>query len=274
MTAVTDLVAPREVEDMPEAEYHAHPAVSSTFMRHMLPPSCPAVAKYEHENPKHKSAFDLGTVAHEIILGRGAGFIVLDRKITSWQTNAAKAAREEAREAGLVALLAKDHDRARTMADRVLEHRLAGALFTPGSGRSEVSVFWHDPVTGLECRARIDWWRSDALVDLKTIGTSASEPDIARQITNHGYHQQADHYQNGTQALTGERLPWLFVFVESDPPHLVTVAEVDPVDLELAAGRNRRALERIAECTKSGHWPGYVPETEIATISLPAWAQA
>ena len=52
---------PRVVENMPEAEYHAHPALSSTGARRLLPPSCPALFAYEREHPPQpKAAFEHG----------------------------------------------------------------------------------------------------------------------------------------------------------------------------------------------------------------------
>ncbi len=64
-------------------------------------------------------------------------------------------------------------------------------------GASEVSIFWIDGVTGTPCKARLDYWKPKALIDLKSFENSLGLPvrkAIARAIANYRYHLQAAFY--------------------------------------------------------------------------------
>ena len=93
---------------------------------------------------------ELGTVAHKMVLGSGPEIVVVDA--ANWMTKAAKEQRDAARLAGKVPLLPDDYQRAKAMADAVLSHPLAGALFNPDHGSAERSLFWEDPLTGVMLR--------------------------------------------------------------------------------------------------------------------------
>jgi hypothetical protein len=60
--------------------------------------------------PRDEDKFDLGTVAHELILGKGAGFDVCE--FDSWTTKAAKEARKASRAAGRTPILEHQADAA------------------------------------------------------------------------------------------------------------------------------------------------------------------
>ena len=52
--------------DMPEVEYHRHPALSSTGARRLLRPSCPALFDWERKHPRPPTkAMRLGRAARE-----------------------------------------------------------------------------------------------------------------------------------------------------------------------------------------------------------------
>ena len=84
--------------EMPEADYHADPvaggSLSSSVARHILART-PAEVAYERDHPVHKDAYDLGTVVHKALLGIGPEIVEVDAD--SWQTKAARQARDEAR---------------------------------------------------------------------------------------------------------------------------------------------------------------------------------
>jgi hypothetical protein len=153
----------------------------------------------------------------------------------------------------------------------------ASALFAPGSGRPEQSLFWRDEPTGIMRRARVDWLpnpRDGRLIvpDYKTT-VSAHPEAIARSVDTYGYHQQAAWYLDGIKALDLDEKPaFLLVFQEKTAPYLITVVELDVVTLRIGAAKNRRALDTYRKCVESGHWPGYVPDHEPHYLSLPPWA--
>lgn len=260
--------------DLPEQTYHSDPvpggSLSSTTARALLAPSAPIKAKWARDHPVFKDAYDRGSVVHGMVLGSGPELVSVPH--TSWRTNDSKAIRDAARERGAVALLEKDMRECEDMAQAVFDHPFAGELFDHSIGVPEQSMFWQDPDTGIWCRAMVDWSPLDPsgfVVDFKTT-RNASKRAIAKSVAEYGYHQQADFYLRGRAALGLPSRPFLFVFVEIDPPYPVTVVQLD--DDALAAGhrRNTEALQVWASCSESGHWPGYSEDVE--TISLPAWA--
>ncbi|WP_320069629.1 PD-(D/E)XK nuclease-like domain-containing protein [Micromonospora sp. RTGN7] len=268
-TEVLVITEPGIYPDMTDATYHADPvpagSLSSSGARKLLT-TCPARYDYDRRHPPAPSkAFDVGHAAHQMILGTGPHLEVVpgDR----WDTKAAKATVAEIREAGGVPLKQAEHDAVQAMADAVHAHPLANALLS--DGQPEQSLFWPDDRTGIWRRARPDFLRGDAIVDLKTC-ESADEEHIRKAIGRYGYHAQGDFYREAVRALLGQDLPFLFVFVEKSPPHLIHVVQLDAD--ALAAGRwvNDQALDVFAECTRTGDWPGY--PADITTISLPPWA--
>lgn len=277
----TDLVItePGIYPDIDDDVYHRDPvpggSLSSTGARKLLPPSCPAKFRYwlDHGDP-HKDAFDLGHAAHLKVLGRGLDLVVVDAP--DWRTKAAREAKEAAYAAGKVPLLAADHQRVTNMADAVRQHPLAGPLLHPDSGQPEVSAFWVDQPTGVWCRARYDFLRHATpgrrriVVDYKTT-PSADLEHIQRAIYRFGYHQQGGHYLDGATQLGLEDAAFVFVFQETEPPHVITVVQLDPVALRIGRDLNRQALDTYAECIRTGIWPAYSGDIEL--IALPAWVE-
>jgi hypothetical protein len=257
------------VYDMPEDEYHAHPALSSSGARKLLPPSCPALFHHERENgQKHKREFDFGHAAHLLALGAGPELHVVDA--SNYQTKAAREDRDAAYARGEVPLLPDEFDKVQAMAAALRQHPRAGQLFAE-TGVAEQSVFWTDHETGVQCRARLDYL-TNRIVDYKTT-TNVHPGHIAKAIDNFGYHQQADFYLMGAIELdlVAPDADFTFVFQDKNPPYLVTVVELDDTALKIGNERNRLALEIFRDCTETGIWPAY--GDGIHVISLPAYAE-
>lgn len=262
------------VYDMPADAYHARPELSSSGMRMLLPPNCPAKYRWEQlQGPEPKDEWDFGHVAHKLVLGEGEQVEVLD--FDSYRTGDARAAKLAAYAEGKIPILEKEFLKAKAMALEVRKHPDARALFA--YGRPEQSLFWRDAATGTEMKARVDWLREPRegrrlkIVDYKT--AKAVDPEsIRRAIAEHAYHQQGATYREAAMALGlgGEDTQVLLVFQEKTAPFLVHVVQLHPFDLRLGAARNRRAIELYRECTASDEWPGY---PEVSHIELPAWAQ-
>lgn len=249
-------------EDISNADYHADPALGSTSLK-TLATRTPAHWKWESEHPVHKDVYDVGTVAHSLILeGDESDVVIVDA--ADWRTKAAKEAKEEARAAGKIALLQKEFDPILAMRDSVMAHPLARAAFT--GHRAEHSVFWEEEGLALKCRP--DAWQDGLIVDLKT-ARDADPREFGRLTHNLGYHQSVAHYQDGVAAATGELLPFAFVLVEKEPPYLVSVVELDPEAIDLGRQLNSKAKNTYRECSAAGHWPGY---ESTAPIRLPYWA--
>ena len=268
------------VHDWTAEEYHADPlrpwggSVSSTTLRHVLwaDGGSPAQVRWEQLHPEHKDAYDCGSVAHRLVLGKGERIHVVDA--TAWTTKAARDARDAARDDGAVPLLRKDFARARRLMHAVLRHPDAGPLFAPGRGVPERSVLWTDDLTGRYCRAMLD--RFPALdgpgrplaVDLKTT-ISVRTRDLVRTVVKYGYDQQAAHYLDGLASLGLVDAGFLFVFAEARAPHLVRVVQLSQTWLERGRRRNREALEVLDRCLDLDDWPGAPPG--LLTLEPPGW---
>lgn len=266
---------PGVYEDIPELIYHADPVVagslSSTGARKLMPPSCPALFRYEQDHPVHSDVFDFGKAAHQKILGIGPE--IVEVKASDWRTKAAQQAKIEARKAGNVALLTDQIAKVNAMAEAIHEHPMASTLLT-GAGWPERSLFWVDEETGVWRRSRIDWFPDTdggrvIFADYKT-ADSANPKTWAKSAADYGYHQQAAFYEDAVKALgLAEDPAMVFVIQEKKPPYLVSVVELDVDAMKLGRNRNHRALWLYRECVESGRWPPYSDEVE--QVSLPAW---
>lgn len=257
-----------------EAAYHAHPALSSSGARKLLPPSCPALFKWERDHGQaHRAVFDFGHAAHALALGVGAEIVTVDAE--DWRTKAAKEARDAAYAEGKTPLLAAERAQVEGMAAALLEHPIASALFDPERGKPEQSLFWMDERHEVWRRARLDWLPdvvNDRIIitDYKT--TACAEPRaVAKSMASYGYHAQAAWYVDAVHALgLAEHVGFVLLCQEKTPPYLVTVAEPDQVALRVGRALNDRALEVYADCLAHDYWPGYTDGVEV--VSLPAWA--
>lgn len=274
--ATAPAAGPAIVEGLPAEEYHAdRTSVSSSGLRALLAPGCPAQFKYDRDNPAApKREFDLGHAAHKLVLGEGPDFEVID--FPDYKKKAAQQLRDEAHAAGLVPLLVKEHEQVEAMADAIRQHPHAGPLFTPGTGSAELSLYWTDQQTGVRCRCRPDWLKQlpglTLAVDYKTCRNADPEA-VSRAIRDHSYHQQDALYTAGIDAVFGPAdVRFVFVFQSKTPPYLVTVRELVDQDRMIGHARNERALRIYAECERTGNWPDWTgPITDIPTVSMPPY---
>jgi len=143
------------------------------------------------------------------------------------------------------------------------------------SGKAEVSAFWTDEATGVECRCRPDFVhpvRENAvlLLDLKTF-SSASPNEFRRQVARKRYDVQAAFYSDGFEKASGlEVLGFIFLAVETEYPFAANAFMLDEESLEAGRAKYRKNLRTYAECERTNTWPGY--STGIDIIRLPQWA--
>lgn len=272
-SAAPTITAPVVRDDLPEAVYHASRDSLSYSGAKTLLTACPARYRWEldHGRPP-KAAFDLGHAVHSLVLGVGEPIVVVDAP--DWKTKAAQEKKKDAYAAGHVPLLEADYAAAEAAADAVRAHPTCAALLADGT--PERSLFWRDETHDVGRRARPDWMTQRAgrtiVLDLKTC-VSASLSAIAKSVANFRYFQQHPWYLDGVRACgLGDDPAFLFAFVEKEPPHLVTVVELDGEAVAHGAAENERALAIYAECVRTDTWPAYAAPDDIPAISLPAWA--
>jgi hypothetical protein len=261
-------------DDLDEATYHADEALSASGAKKLLPPSCPAIFRWERDHGQPtKRAFDFGHAAHAKVLGVGAEIVAV--QAADWRTKAAKEAAEEAREAGKTPLLEHEVAQVDGMAAAIKAHPIASALLNPDHGRPEVSLFWHDRAHEVDRRARLDWLPDTdggrlIVADYKTTA-SADPASIRKTVANFAYHMQDTWYRDAVVAAgLADDVAFVFIFQQKTAPYLVTVAELDAEALRIGWALNDRALQVFRECSATGVWPGYADDVEL--ISLPGWA--
>lgn len=248
---------------IPDDEYRQLPGLSSTGVKRML--DSPAVYDWYRRHPEPpKTAFDLGIAVHNRVLGVGVGEVVVEGP---WNTNAKKEQIAEGRKAGSIPVKPEQVAKADELAEAVRKHPDASLLLT--GGQPEVTILWDDPATGVRCKGRLDYWheRVSLAVDLKS-AHDAHPRRFAKHAADYGYPEQAEHYADGVQALTGTRPRFLHVLVQTEGPPLVAVCDLAEF-ADTAQENVRTAVEMYRDCKRSGVWPG-IPHG-IHRIEPPRW---
>lgn len=141
-------------------------------------------------------------------------------------------------------------------------------------GIPEVTMAYQDDQTGLWLLSRPDTVNFDGTVtDYKKINTQGRPFNyrlLDNRITDHGYDMQLAFAAEVFELLTGEWPSSAGVIAQWDaPPHHVILREISEEDLRIGQFRNRRAINRFAECLQSGHWPG--PGDDPGVYQRPQW---
>ncbi|KQW07632.1 hypothetical protein ASC66_01135 [Leifsonia sp. Root4] len=265
----------RLILDMPEAEYHAHPALSSTGAKTLIKDT-PALFKHQilDGNRTDKKAFDVGHAIHAKVLGIGMGVVEIPVDVLSKTgttgTDAARAFITEARAQGLIPLKKSEIDQVNASAEAVLVHKFAGPLFE-SDGISEATAFAHDDEFDIDLRARFDRISGNAMIDLKS-AADASPRGFGKSVATYRYDIQQEFYRDVHTRATGERFErFYFVAVETSRLHGIGVGvyELD-FEYELRAIRDvREAKRRYAHGIATGEWPTY--SDDVVTLEAPFW---
>ena len=250
--------------------YHAHPAISKSGLDDMDPPARFYALHLDPNRPAREQTASqrAGTLAHCAILepeAFGKRYAVgpdCGRATKLWKEW------EASLPAGVEAIKPDEYETAMRQRESVL--KLPGMADILAAGKAEVSAFWEDPYTGVQCRCRPDFVTPDALIDLKTVGRG-DVFGLSRQAVKLNYHVQDAFYTWGYSAASGEaERDFWFLTVETEYPYLAALHRL-PVEAKnegLAVVRLK--LDIYAECLKRNEWPGY--PSEIQTVDWPAWA--
>jgi exodeoxyribonuclease VIII len=139
-------------------------------------------------------------------------------------------------------------------------------------GKTEVSGYYRDPMTGITCRIRPDFLSFNlmALVDIKTT-ISCEKDSFSKSIWNYRYDFQLAMYGAGIKEITGKNVEYhAFVAVEKEPPFEVAVYLCDSEMISKGNADYRKALDALKRCLDEGSFPKY--QKNLESISLPRWA--
>lgn len=267
--------SPNEPEDLENADYHRHTAVSKSHLDQIARSPLHYWSRYVDPNrvePTPSPQMQLGTALHTHVLELDqwdARYVVMPEGLKR-TTKEGKAAYEALLSDGRTIISHNDWLQVQAMARSILGNPAAAMLLNL-PGKAETSHMWVDALTGLECKCRPDWLTDDGslIVDLKTT-RDASPAGFRKSIGSFRYHCQAAWYLHGLEQATGRRPDqFIFVCVESEPPHACAVYAADSEMIGIGYDTAMRDLQRLAECKAAGSWPGYSDQVEI--IGLPGW---
>lgn len=250
-----------------EEVYHASPYIGSSSMKQLY--SCPPDYWFdsamnplrEADAPTHAQSF--GTALHHRVLYGAAAFkkdyqfvdgsagdsvsaedlkaFISDQGSVPKKLKAdnEKFVREEL---GINLLTQVTYERIMVAAAHITKNPHLGQAFT--GGFPEVSVFWHEE--GVPCKARWDYWKARAIVDLKSFRSKerirSLDEQILQDLFNYRYDIQVAHYLRGHRAAAalfdegkvyvapgaaapakewmlkalGDKCHWVFVFFRAD----------------------------------------------------------
>ena len=267
------------------AAYHADPAPEPSLTQSIakiLLERSPRHAQVAHPrlNPDYEpdddAKYDIGNIAHCLLLGRGKAFDVVD--YSDWRTKAAQETRKLAAAAGKIAVLEKDHTRASAMAMAAL-HQLIERGFefdwAPGAADAEAVVAWSENDIWLRCM--IDWLSADRrkVWDLKTTSASAAPHQIAGKMENDGWTIQAAMHERGLNAVHPEsagRREHLFICQETQPPFALTIVRLPESALQLGRRRLNVAIGLWSDCIRRNEWPAY--PSAVVVPHVPEWSES
>jgi hypothetical protein len=255
MPSLSQSLAKILLDRSPLHAWHNHPRLNPAFER------------------DEATKFDVGNVAHKLLLGRGKGIIILP--FGDWRTGAAKAGREQAIAGGKIAVLEPQYERAHDMVDAAreqLKERGLGHLFDAMGCQAELVTCWREGETWF--KQMLDWRSSDGLTiaDYKTTELSIAPQNLGRMMVNAGWHIQAAMAHRGLGVLdpdTAARRQYLFIVQEAQEPHPIQVVEIAEGPMTVGRKSIEMAVHIWRHCMSTNTWPGY-PQ-EIIRPEMPGW---
>lgn len=171
---------------------------------------------------------------------------------------------------GRTMLSQADMERIDEMLVSVHSHPWASLLIQ--GGNSEVTLRWQDEATGLECKARADYYRDEPkryVLDVKTCA-DASPEGFAKAVHNFGYHLQHAHYADGFRSLGLPLHGYYLLAVESEAPYVCQPYYLDAEAEGKGFALRNAGASTLKRCMETGKFPGY--SDDIAQLCLPPWA--
>lgn len=284
------IVHPGAYPDVSAEDYHgreicARPSVSSTGLKRISSKSAYHYWAESNMNPKRpvckeKAHFGIGKALHDVLLLNERfeshyyvlpeGYNARSRDFEEYRAGAEYAAKK-----GRTVLTYAQRDMVLAMADQLVKNDLASALLTAGT--PEMTLVAIDPETKVYMRGRPDILPTtmEIIPDIKT-AIDASQDAYERAATKFGYFQSAAHYLDVIEQLYGPaKRRFVLITVEKEYPFVVTIDQLDEVDIDMARLRNRAALNQFAECLKTGEWPAYTSrEKPIRQLMMAPYERA
>lgn len=281
MNAFVELPLARMIEKMSNDEYHACPEFSSTQLKDILRSGAHFYSKniLKETEKETKEAMNFGTLAHTLFLEPdqfNAEFIIapkFDRRTKAGKEEAA--AWEEANQ-GKILVTQEQVDGAVRIAEN-LKQLSSYSDMQNNYGMPEASIFFTDPIFGLQLRIRPDWhiapcpaFPDGLILDVKTT-TDARHHAFSKKCSDFGYDLSASMYREGFQQYyeTENKPPFVLLVAESSIPFNVKQYRISDLALSVGDARYNKAKELLAESLLINEWDGYSQEME--ELYLPSY---
>jgi hypothetical protein len=273
------------IKNLPNAEYHNHPAIGSSGLKLLQRSPLHYWAKYldpDREREEPTPAMKLGTAWHCAIFEPDQfteRYVQVPEGLDR-RTKEGKALWAELEASGLEPLSASTWEQLRRMREASRSNPISRVLFGDGvSAVCEASMFWVDSDTGANCKMRPDFMVAPCemfphglIADGKTC-LDASPEGFAKFVWNYDAHLQSAWYCDGFQKVHGTSQPPTFIWLAQEKDAPFASAYYSASEDLLAYGRKtyKSLLEIYKNCVASNTWPGY--PSEVKPLTLPTWAE-
>lgn len=257
------------IRNLPASEYHKIDALSASSAKLLL--KSPAHYLAAMASPREPtSAMRLGTLCHTLLFEPdklNEEFAIMPKLDKRTKIGKEVAQQFEEDNVGKTIVDEYQFERAKAIAEAARSHPIVAEHMVGGD--AEVTMLWDE--YDLNCKARVDYLRSNVIFDLKTC-QDASPSGFARQIGVFQYHLQAAHYASGFETIMKTPLDrFVFIAVESEPPHATGVYIVNKEGLD-AGKRFMEKASRAYKRAKETPNMRAIYSADMLEISLPPWA--
>jgi hypothetical protein len=218
-------------------------------------------------------AMDAGTVVHAVLLEGGpledyVRLVPDDCLQSNGAINGKRMVELRAANPGIVYMKAGEFGRISSIIESL--RKFVPEMGIDSAARKEQAIYWTDGASGLECRAKPDWYTEagDSLVvhDLKVTAT-VNPWEWGRLADRFRYWLQDAHYSSGLEKRTGREVrAFVFWCVEAEYPYRVMRREYSIDDRKAARLWHGRKLCELAACYQTGNWANDWP------VTIPTWA--
>lgn len=216
-------------------------------------------------------AMHRGDVVHQLALGKGRGYAVLDCK--EFRSNADKAMRDEALAKGLTPVKVADYEAAEIMAEVIrdrIEEALDGAPY-----ETEVAFLYQEMTTAgpVWVRGMADVWCEEKLTILDPkITPMIYDNKVERQLLNMGWDRQGALYPHAFGTILGPdyagRIKFRDLMVKPTEPFTSRVVALEKAWHWSALKQCQEAIERFGRCLYEDRWPGF---EHVHHAQMPSW---
>lgn len=267
-------------EEMTSEQYHSEPdhISSSQLVEVLRTPAHYFLAKNGAFEDEESDLMRLGTAAHTVLLEpdefKNRYFIAPRNYSGRLKADKLEQTTLELEHPGKKLLEPKEFAVLEKLVRGMRSHARARELLC-SPGQCELSIFWRDPLTGLNLKVRLDRFvhlgANGTMLEVKTTD-DASAHAFTRKIIDMDYDLRAAMYVDGCQKAFGftPEIEWLVIERETG-----FMATYKPSPRMLARGRDRyeKARIAIAHCEAFNSWPAYQTGLSTEVLELPRWVK-